>query len=77
MTSVPPNGLLRIELKHAKELNAELLAALEHVETVAEDHHAFDDLECFMDDPETRKDYEEEYTLRKIVRAAIAKAKAP
>ena len=29
MTSLPPNGLLRAELKRAKELNAELVKALE------------------------------------------------
>ena len=29
MSNVHPNGLLRIELKHAKELNAELVEMLE------------------------------------------------
>ena len=31
MTSVPPNGLLRIEIQHLKKRNAELLEALEKI----------------------------------------------
>ena len=31
MSSQPPYALLRAELKHAKELNAELLAALDRI----------------------------------------------
>ena len=31
MTSLPPNGLLRAELKLAKELNAELVKALDRI----------------------------------------------
>lgn len=63
------------EIAQLKALNAELLEALEAAETYDEGIHAFADLECYIDDIETRPQYIKEYMRRKKQRSIIAKAR--
>jgi len=64
-------------LANARLISAapDLLAALEELERQAQDFHDWDDLVCFIDDPETRAEYEDEYKTRLMIRLAIAKAR--
>jgi len=52
----------------------ELLEALTTSEDVDNDEHDFDDLECFVDDAETRDDFNDEYQRRVKNRRLIKQA---
>lgn len=67
--------VLNSDLEKSEALNAELLRALEAAETYDEGIHAFADLECYIDDSETRSQYMKEYMRRKKQRSVIAKAR--
>ena len=53
----------------------DLAEALEAAEARDESMHAYSDLECFVDDPETHDEFISEYRRRTAQRAALRKAR--
>ena len=59
------------ELNMPKMSEEETLDLLKSIEHQYEREQSFDDLECFIDDPETRTFYEPKYIIRQRVRRLI------
>jgi hypothetical protein len=58
-------------IKELERKNAKLHEALTKAEAHDESLHAFDDLQCFVDDPDTRNEYWPEYCRRCNQRQAL------
>lgn len=71
------SGVGQCALANCRLISAapELYEALEASEERDEAMHAYDDLQCFVDDPETCDEYLAEYRRRTRQRAALSKAR--